>query len=146
MVTGIVGVLTAYDLRTDMLTDEDDEPLGSPCWVLADDAPRNAVALLQRLAVTEPGIKAERARTLLEHVGVHASPATCSMVLSEARRLIRFLKEHDLVCENFSERRRDDIDGIVMVRRDPESVEVKRHNRIRDRNRAAYKKGRSSSR
>ncbi|MGE3992942.1 hypothetical protein [Pseudorhodoplanes sp.] len=117
------------------MREQDDEPLGSTCFVLSDDAPRNAVELLQRLAVTEPGIKAERARQLLEHVGINVSPALASMVISEAKRLIRFLKEADLVCDDFAQKRRGAADDIYPARRDPDSVEVKRHNRIRDRNR-----------
>lgn len=106
--------------------DEIEEQNTKAQLVLSDTAPSSATALLQRLVVREPKIDPIRARVILESAGVKASPATCSMVISEAKRMLRYLGEAKLLVDDFDRRRR-------WQSSDFDEVETRRRRRLRDR-------------
>jgi hypothetical protein len=80
---------------------------------LTEAAPHSSIELLQRLAVRQPEIEARAARAILEAAGVNASPNTASMVLSETRKLIRYLKAKKLLADDFQERRTEIADDFI---------------------------------
>lgn len=80
---------------------------------LTEAAPSSSIELLQRLAVRQPGIEGRVARAILEAAGVNASPNTASMVLSETKKLLRYLKAKKLLADDFQERRTQIADDFI---------------------------------
>ncbi len=64
-----------------------------------------AVEALQRIAVCHPDITTKQAATLLRELGKDASPGLTSTVLSETKKLLRYLDRHGLLVDNFEKRR-----------------------------------------
>jgi len=115
MVTS-VGVLTAYDLRTDMLTDvqDDDENV---TLKLRKGSPKNPLTLVRRLALRHPDLTAAEAIKIVDRAGLRISPTTVRFTLTEFRACYAVVTEAGLLRRDAEERREALDDDLVPIRR-----------------------------
>jgi hypothetical protein len=73
---------------------------------LSDAAPNSVTSLLFRLVVRDAQIDAHRAKATLEAAGKNVSPTSANMIVSDAKRMLRILRDANLLCDDFDVKRR----------------------------------------
>jgi len=89
-----------------MRSQDDNEADYRATLELSDGAPRSVTSLLFRLVVRDPTIDSKRAKATLEAAGKNVSQMTASMIVADAKRMIRILREADLLCDDFERARK----------------------------------------
>lgn len=80
---------------------------------LSDAAPNSVTSLLFRLVVHDPTIDAARAKATLEAAGKNVSPMSANMIVSDAKRMLRILRDADLLSDDFASRRKRTFNDFI---------------------------------
>lgn len=84
---------------------------------LSKGAPRESTKLIPRLVIRESGVTGERAKALLNGVGINISLMSANMLVADAKRMLRILDQRGLLCDDFEGRRSHASSDFVRITR-----------------------------
>jgi hypothetical protein len=84
---------------------------------LSDAAPTQSSKLIPRLVIRDADITGEKAKSLLNGVGINISLTSANMLVNDARRMLRILDQRGLLHPDFERRRRHLPSDFIEVRR-----------------------------